>query len=252
MTDSHADKPGNPTDSTDVCAIFGQIAPRYDLTNRILSLGIDRAWRKRAVREMRPLSGRRILDMCCGTGDLAFAFASEGAQVVACDLSPRMIEMARAKKRPLHAKHKQPPAAIEWRICDCTATDLQAQSFDVVSCAFGVRNMADLTAGINEMYRLLRPGGRACILEFSLPPNPLIRAAYLAHFRWIMPPLAGLIAGRTAPYRYLRDSVLHWHRNVDLPQLLCAAGFSDIHALPLTFGITTLHLAARPADTHSS
>ncbi|MBE0537211.1 MAG: bifunctional demethylmenaquinone methyltransferase/2-methoxy-6-polyprenyl-1,4-benzoquinol methylase UbiE [Phycisphaerae bacterium] len=226
--------------------IFGRIAPRYDLANHVLSLGIDFHWRKKAVRLMQPLAGRRVLDMCCGTGDLTLAFTRAGANVVGCDFSPDMVELAALKETRLRARGKLPDTPITWRIDDCTATGFDAQSFDIVSCAFGVRNMADHSAGVAEMHRLLRPGGTVCILEFSLPTNPIVRAAYLTYFRWIMPLVGGLITGRTAAYRYLRDSVRKWHENVDLAAELRSAGFENIQAAPLTLGITTLYRATRP------
>jgi len=247
MTTDASPNPRTPDNASKVRGVFGTIAPRYDLANHVLSLGVDFHWRRKAVRLMQPLAGRRVLDMCCGTGDLAFAFARGGAaEVVGCDFSPNMIELAAAKEHRFRSAGKLSKTRLEWRVCDCTATDLQSQSFDIVSCAFGVRNMADLAAGLAEMRRLLRPEGAVCILEFSLPPNPLVRAAYLTYFRWIMPFIGGLITGRTAAYRYLRDSVRQWDKNVDLTAQLQSAGFQNIRATPLTCAIATLQQATRP------
>ncbi len=248
MTPNRPPNTPEHADSSNVQSVFNAIASRYDLANHVLSFGVDFHWRKKAVSLMQPLADRRVLDVCCGTGDLTLAFARAGAaQVVGCDFSPQMIQRAKTKETRLRSKGKLPVGAkIDWRVCDCTATGLESQSCHVVSCAFGVRNMADLSAGLTEMHRLLRPGGRVCILEFSLPPKPLVRAAYLAYFRWLMPLLGGLITRRPAAYRYLHDSVRQWHRNTNLPAQLQNAGFRNVQAAPMTCGIATLHVADRP------
>jgi len=247
MTTDLSNSPPPLDHASRVRGVFGAIAPRYDLANHVLSLGVDFYWRRKAVRLMQPLAGRRVLDMCCGTGDFALAFACAGAaEVVGCDFSMEMIELAAAKERRLHKKGKLSGAQIGWRACDCTATDLESQSFDIVSCAFGVRNLTDLAAGLAEMHRLLRPGGQVCTLEFSLPANPVVRAAYLTYFRWVMPLAGGLITGRSAAYRYLHDSVRQWDKHVDLAAHLQNAGFQNVCATPFTCGITTLYRATRP------
>jgi len=232
--------------------VFGGIARRYDLANHLLSCGVDIWWRRVAVGMTSPQPGDRLLDMCCGTGDFAFAFAGAGVgRITGCDFSPEMIELAAIKEAGF--KHQRKHAAVEmnWLVCDCTATGLEAESFDIVSCAFGVRNLADLPAGLKEMHRLLRPGGRVCILEFSLPKNTVIRAIYLPYFRWIMPVLGGLISGDYGAYRYLAGSVRRWDRDVDLGEGLCKAGFRGVVARPLTFGIATVHTAHKPPAANS-
>jgi demethylmenaquinone methyltransferase/2-methoxy-6-polyprenyl-1,4-benzoquinol methylase len=128
---------------------------------------------------------------------------------------------------------------------DCTATDFEDGSFDIISCAFGVRNMANPQKGLREMHRLLRPGGRACILEFTLPKNLLIRALYMVYFRWILPLIGGVISGKLSAYRYLADSVCKWAEEVDLAGQLKEAGFDSVEVRPLSFGIAALYLAVR-------
>ena len=197
-----------------------------------------------------PGAGDRLLDMCCGTGDFAFAFARAGVgRITGCDFSPEMIELAGIKESKFKRRVKYADVDIEWQVCDCMATGLESESFDIVSCAFGVRNIADLSAGLKEMYRLLRRGGRVCVLEFSLPKNAVIRAVYLPYFRWILPVLGGLISGDYGAYRYLAESVRRWDRGVDLAAELHKAGFREIVVRPLTFGIATVYVGHKPPNT---
>ncbi|RKY08623.1 MAG: dimethylmenaquinone methyltransferase [Planctomycetota bacterium] len=230
-------------------AVFGGIARRYDLANHVLSCGVDFYWRRAAAAMAAPGAGDRVLDMCCGTGDFAFAFArarADTGRITGCDFSPEMIELAGIKESKFKRRRKYAAVAMDWRVCDCAATEFETESFDIVSCAFGVRNMADLSAGLEEMYRLLRPGGRVCILDFSLPKNAVIRAAYLPYFRWILPVLGGLISGDYSAYRYLAESVRRWDRQVDIAALLHKAGFREVVARPLTSGIATVHVGHKP------
>ena len=230
-------------------AVFGGIASRYDLANHVLSCGVDSCWRRTAVAMTAPGTGDRLLDMCCGTGDFAFAFARARAdigRITGCDFSSKMIELAGVKEGRFKRRRKYAAVEMDWQVCDCTATGLESESFDIVSCAFGVRNMADLSAGLKEMYRLLRPDGGGCILEFSLPRNVVIRAASLLYFRWILPVLGGLISGDYGAYRYLAESVRRWDRQVDMAALLHKAGFREVVARPLTFGIATVHVGHKP------
>ena len=229
-------------------AVFGGIASRYDLANHVLSCGVDFCWRRTAVAMTAPGTGDRLLDMCCGTGDFAFAFARAGiGRITGCDFSSEMIELAGTKESRFKRRRKQPAVDMDWQVCDCTATEFESESFDIVSCAFGVRNIADLSAGLKEMYRLLHPGGGVCILEFSLPKNAVIRAAYLPYFRWILPVLGGLISGDYGAYRYLAESVRRWDRQVNLAAELYKAGFREIVVRPLTFGIAAVHVGHKPS-----
>lgn len=147
------DKDSSGEFSGRVRSLFGKISGRYDLANHVLSLGVDLWWRRVLVRMSGVKAGESVLDMCCGTGDVAFAFAKylDGLGIVGCDFSEEMVELARSKKRG---------GDIEWKVADCCATDFGDAEFDVVSCAFGVRNFAELSKGLREMRRLLKNGGR--------------------------------------------------------------------------------------------
>lgn len=225
-------------------SFFGKISGRYDLANHVMSLGVDRWWRRVLVRMSGVRTGDSLLDMCCGTGDVAFAFAKycSDLRIVGCDFSEEMIELARKKKGG---------SDVEWCVADCCSTDFQAGQFDVVSCAFGVRNFADLQAGLREMNRVLKSDGRACILEFSLPPVRAIRWIYLLYFKWVLPIAGGIVSGDMKAYRYLSNSVLKWDRDVDLTGELIKAGFGKIVARRLSFGISTVYIASK-ADAENA
>ena len=225
-------------------SMFDLIASRYDLANHLLSFGVDRYWRRIAVEMSAVKDGERLLDMCCGTGDLSFTFAKQAAglsEITGADFSGDMLQIAQKKQQ----NRDFGDIEFDWLETDCTKTTIPAESFDIVSCGFGVRNMADLNAGLCEMRRLLADGGRACILEFSLPKAKLIRWAYLLYFSYILPILGGLIAGKFSAYKYLAGSVRKWDSEVNLSDELKRAGFSHVDSRRLTFGLVTCYLAAK-------
>lgn len=221
--------------------MFDAIASHYDCINRWLSLRQDVAWRKSLLIAL-PCSTRlRILDLATGTGEILLSLVSDKYAnnfVVGADISPVMLQAARAK---ISLENKG----------DCTALTLAAaeslcfgdNSFDLVTVAFGVRNFSDLDAGLAEMYRVLRPGGRILILEFSLPANRLIRSVYLAYFRRVLPFVAGLISRKPDAYHYLNRSVEEFPDSGEFCASLKAAGFQRIALQRLTFGIATLYIA---------
>jgi demethylmenaquinone methyltransferase/2-methoxy-6-polyprenyl-1,4-benzoquinol methylase len=245
--------PLDPADPDRIRTTFGSIARRYDLANHLLSLGIDRSWRRRAVKLTAPSPADTLLDMCCGTGDFAFAFARAGvASITGCDFSEEMIQLAQTKQQRFTRTNKTSNTHFQWKVADCSAADFADCSFDIISCAFGIRNMADLRKSLAEMHRLLKPSGRLCILEFTLPRNPIVRAVYLLYFKYILPLAGGLISGRFSAYRHLASSVCKWHANVDLPAQLQNAGFTDIRTTPLSLGIAAACTATRSASAHDS
>jgi demethylmenaquinone methyltransferase/2-methoxy-6-polyprenyl-1,4-benzoquinol methylase len=230
------------TKSEKVKNVFNSIAFRYDLANHLLSFGTDYRWRRIAVKMTNPAKDDHLLDMCCGTGDLSFSFAkAQTPKITGADFSPEMIELARQKQN----KRSFPQTEFNWTVADCTATGFDPESFDIISCAFGVRNLADLPKGLTEMHRLLTPAGRACILEFTLPKNPLVKFAYLLYFRYLLPLIGGLITGKLAAYKYLADSVQKWDSDIDLPTELKNAGFQQVTTKPLSFGIAAIYLAKK-------
>ena len=232
-----------------VRTMFGIIAGRYDLANHFLSLGLDIYWRKAAIRFIESGETKTIVDMCCGSGDFAFGFARYGAgveRIVGCDFSEEMIELAKSKEAKLSARGKLGAAKFKWQVADCGATGLDGDCFDLAACAFGLRNMTDLEGGLSEMYRVTKPGGEICVLEFSLPKMFLVRWVYLIYLRWFVPLLGGLLTGQFKAYGYLAKTIRWWDGEVDLPEKLTEAGFAQVRIRLLTFGTVTVYSALKP------
>ncbi len=240
LVDPHAraDKPDR------VRGMFASIAGSYDLNNRLHSFGIDQRWRKRAVKLAQVRAGEDVLDMACGTGDLTELFARTGARrVVGGDFTPQMLDIARQKQqRHTHA------AKIEYIEADAMALPFPDASFDVLSIAFGIRNVASPAKALEEFRRVLRPAGRLVVLEFDRPRNPLIRAANNLYTQRIMPWTATLIArDRSGAYRYLPRSVGMFMEREEMLGAIAGAGFSDVSAHALTFGVAVCYRGFVPA-----
>lgn len=227
---------------------FTDISESYDLANHVLSLGLDIHWRKVAAKIAARQQPSNILDLCCGTGDFAFSLArqTKAKNITGCDFSPKMIELAKQKQKNFNKNKKFPNTNFQWLIEDCSATTLPPDSFDLITCAFGIRNMANLPKALSEFNRLLKPSGTLCILEFSLPVNPLVRCLYLAYFKCIMPAAGGCISGNYKAYKYLKDSVIAWQKNINLTNSIDQAGFQNISQKKLTLGVATVYLAKKP------
>jgi demethylmenaquinone methyltransferase / 2-methoxy-6-polyprenyl-1,4-benzoquinol methylase len=208
-------------------SMFDRIAPFYDLMNRVMTMGLDGRWRRLTVEAaVRP--GDRVLDACCGTGDLALAAARAGGRVVGLDFSERMLERARRKS-----------GAIEWLRGDLLELPFEDGSFDAATVGFGVRNVADLERALAELRRILRPGGRVGILEITTPRGPL-RLFYALWFDRIVPLLGKLLRGGSA-YTYLPASVRRFPGPEELTALLEHAGFGGVSVRLLAGGIVALH-----------
>lgn len=224
-----------------MAAMFDKVAPRYDFLNRVLSLRRDVGWRRRAVEIARLDQGERALDVGVGTGDLAFALleaSAPSATVVGVDVSERMLTLVRARARS--SPHGD---RFEARAADAHSLPFTDASFDRVVAAFTVRNFGDLDAGLREMRRVLRPQGRAVILEFSHAPNRVVRAAYRLYVHGVVPRLAALLGGDAAAYRYLPRSMQVFPGAERLAERLRGAGFSDVRFERLTFGTVAIHVA---------
>lgn len=221
--------------------MFDKVAPRYDFLNRVLSLRRDVGWRRRAVELARLGPNEVALDVGVGTGDLAFdllAASPAPSRVVGIDVSGAMLDLARARAAasPLGPR-------FEARIADAQALAFDDASFDRVVAGFAVRNFGDLEAGLREMRRVLRPSGRAVILELSTPPNAAVRAVFGAYFHGVAPRLAAALGGDAGAYRYLPRSVARFPGAVRVAELLRAAGFSRVRFERLAFGIAAVHVA---------
>jgi demethylmenaquinone methyltransferase/2-methoxy-6-polyprenyl-1,4-benzoquinol methylase len=223
--------------------MFGRIAPRYDLANRVLSGGIDLYWRARLVSAVRRAHPRDILDLATGSGDVAFALRRGipgELRILGMDFSPPMLAQAEAKKSALAGA----APGIEFRPGDALDLPLPDADFDAVTIAFGLRNMADRARCLAEIRRVLRPDGRLFVLEFS-QPYPWFRPLYSIHLSHVIPRLAGLLTGDRGAYRYLGESIGAFPGRDALAQEIRAAGFTEVSAQALTMGIVALHVARR-------
>lgn len=223
--------------------MFAAIAPRYDLNNRIHSLGRDQAWRAEAVKMAKVKPNDIVLDVACGTGDLAIKFAQANpSRVIAVDFTLGMLSVAQMKKR-----QSLTPTQLNYYAGDALHLPIADRTIDVVSIAFGIRNVAQPVQAANEFHRVLRPGGRLIILEFSFPKPSLLRGLYNAYFRHVLPRTAALIArDRTGAYKYLPQSVHTFFDRSQLLGLLCESGFINTYHKPLTLGIAALYFATKP------
>ena len=219
--------------------MFDRIAHRYDLLNRLLSFGTDVRWRKTMNRRIPAGKNLCVLDLATGTADVLIAMERACPNVTAgigLDMSGGMLKYGQEKLIRLGLDQK-------YRLVrgDATALGLADAQFDAVTISFGIRNVLDVSQGLREMRRILKPGGRALILEFSLPANRPFRACYLFYFRNILPRLGALISGDSHAYTYLNKTVETFPYGEDFCKLMRDAGFEDVTATPLTFGIASLY-----------
>lgn len=241
-SDHELDDPHGAADKARrVRRMFAAIAPRYDLNNRLHSLGRDQAWRRAAVKMAKLRRGEHVLDVACGTGDLAMAFAASGAgSVVGADFTFDMLAIARRKTKSLSA------GAPHYHAGDALRLPIKDHAVDVVSIAFGIRNVVNPAVAISEFYRVLRPGGRLVILEFAMPANPLLRCLYNGYFQHVMPRTAALIArDRSGAYRYLPRSVSTFIGRSAILSMMQDAGLTDTATRSLSLGIATLYLGVK-------
>jgi demethylmenaquinone methyltransferase/2-methoxy-6-polyprenyl-1,4-benzoquinol methylase len=220
-----------------VRTLFATIADRYDFITVALSFGLDRRWKRRVIRLTQPDSRTRVLDLATGTGDIAFAAAARGAPVVGLDITYRMIELARGKVtaglRP------------RWTVGDMLALPFPPSSFDIVTTGYGLRNVPDLTVAIEEIRRVLAPGGQLVSLDFNRPSNGIVRAAYLAYLTVVGSTLGWLLHRDPDTYRYIPASIRQYPGAEGVARLLDAGGFVDIRIYPVLGGLMTIHHAIR-------
>ena len=221
--------------------MFSAIAPRYDLLNHLLSANIDKLWWRRTARSFAHVLARpgvHVLDSCCGTGDMALALRrkSPQAEIIGADFSHRMLVLA-SKKNPQ-------PHPINWIEADALQLPFPDQSFDLVTSAFGFRNLADYDAGLRETFRVLRSGGECGILEFS-EPEGMVGKIYDVYFKSVLPRIGRLISGDGAAYSYLPASVQRFPQPPEILSRMKAAGFADASWTPYTFGIAGLFRGKR-------
>jgi len=224
--------------------MFAAIAKRYDLLNHLLSGNIDRRWRRLVAERLRAVlveSDALALDVACGTGDLALVLASatRGARVMGTDFCRPMLEIAAEKAHTRDLK-------IPFIESDALNLPFGDSTFDAVSIAFGLRNLANVEAGLGELLRVLKPGGRVAVLEFSKPIVPVLSLLFQLYFTRVLPRVGGLVSGSRIAYQYLPDSVSRFPDQKRLAGLMRDVGFEEVEYQNLTFGIAALHSGTRP------
>ena len=229
MTRAHLDKRPD-----EVRAMFDDVARRYDLTNDVLSLGQDRRWRRDVLAAVDPRPGERILDLAAGTGTSSEPFRERGATVVPCDFSVGMLR--EGKRRLPH---------LPFTAGDGTRLPFGDDTFDAVTISFGLRNIVDADAGLREMARVTRPGGRLVVCEFSSPTLRPFRTVYLEYLMKALPSIARAVSSSPDAYVYLAESIRAWPDQSGLAARIAAAGWRDVEWRNLTGGIVALHRATR-------
>jgi ubiquinone/menaquinone biosynthesis methyltransferase len=216
-----------------VRALFSTIADRYDFITIALSFGLDRRWKKRLVGFASPAAGARALDLATGTGDIAFALAARGADVVGLDITHRMLVLARAKRKE------------KFVVGDMLALPFPPRSFDIVTTGYGLRNVPTLTIAVDEIHRVLRPGGQLVSLDFNRPTNPVVRAAFLAYLTLVGAALGWVLHRDPDTYRYIPASIRQYSDAFAIARLLEARGFARATYHPILGGLMTIHHAYR-------
>ncbi len=222
-------------------SLFDSISNKYDLLNRILSFGIDVLWRKRAIKLIVQLQPKQILDVCTGTGDFAIEAASiDNVKIIGVDISLNMLNIAKHKISKLKLDDK-----ITFRYGEAENLDYPSNSFDIVMCAFGVRNFSNLQKGLSEFHRILKDNGVALILEFSKTNNFLIKHLYTFYSNYIIPFVGRVISKNNFAYRYLPKTVSEFPCGYEFSSILEQFGFKNIKIYPQTFGIATIYTAEK-------
>ena len=222
--------------------MFDSIAPAYDFMNRAMTFGIDKLWRRRAVKMIAEHAPKRILDIATGTGDLAIRLAKslKPESVVGVDLSEQMLAIGKEK-----VKKEGLAGIVSLSPADCMHLPFENEIFDCVTVAYGVRNFEHLQQGYEEMHRVLRSGGVLCVIELSTPTSPLVKPFYKAYTKWIIPAVGRLVSKDVRAYSYLPESIAAVPQGENMLALMKNAGFSQCSFIPLTFGTCTIYVAVK-------
>jgi ubiquinone/menaquinone biosynthesis methyltransferase len=237
IADVHARSGAEARHGSAARGMFERIAPTYDALNRLMSAGIDRRWRARALEEVAGAPGGPRLDLCAGTMDLAASMARTcaGERVVAVDFSPAMLEAGRSKA-----------PSVEAVVADATSLPFERGTFGAVVCGFGMRNLSDPGLGAREVLRVLRPGGRFVTLELFRPSRPVTRAFHAAYAQIVLPAVGGLVSGDREAYAYLARSMAGFYTRAEYERELVRAGFASARGEDLTLGVASIVVAEAP------
>jgi len=217
-----------------VRTLFATIADRYDLITSILSYGQDARWKAKLVSLADVRRGERALDLAAGTGDIALAIAARGAKTIGLDITHRMLQLAASKS-----------SAARFITGDMTSLPFRSSSFDLITTGYGLRNVPDLDTAIDEIARVLRPGGRLLSLDFNRPENAIVRAAYLAYLTIVGSTLGWILHRDPDTYRYIPASIQRYAGARGVADVLASRGFDHVTVIPLLFGLMSLHIAER-------
>lgn len=228
-----------------VSNLFTRIAPRYDLINDLQSFGLHRRWKRRVVETARPAPGQRALDVCCGTGDLAFALAQRGAEVVGLDFNAAMLEVATQRLSKRTSSETIP--LIGFVRGDAQHLPFADGSFDIVTVGYGLRNLADWQTGLQEISRVTRAGGRLVILEFGKPGNPLWRSLYFAYLKLFVPCLGLAFCGSAAAYSYILESLKHYPAQNGVAAKMRELNLADVKIINFLGGVMSINYAVKEA-----
>jgi demethylmenaquinone methyltransferase / 2-methoxy-6-polyprenyl-1,4-benzoquinol methylase len=243
--------PGEPR-AAKVNDLFAAIARRYDLLNDLQSFGLHRRWKHRVVQLARVKRGDRALDVCCGTGDIAFALARLGAETTGLDFSQQMLEVAKRRSRKSEAGSQNEIPDSGFRIPNFICGDAQQipfpdSAFDVVTVGYGLRNLASWERGLDEMFRVARPGARLIVLDFGKPPNALWRRIYFTHLKLSVPLIGRLFCGNSQAYAYILESLKHYPAQLAVAGKMRELKLANVRVINLLGGAMAINFGEKPA-----
>ncbi len=225
--------------------LFAAIAPRYDLINDLQSFGLHRWWKCRLVKLAAPGAGVRALDLCCGTGDVAFALAGQGSETTGLDFSAPMLSVAR-RRSELSARRANSSPSPVFLQGDAQNIPFPDDSFGIVTVSYGLRNLTSWERGLSEMWRVARPGGRLLVLDFGKPDNALWRSLYFAYLRFFVPVFGKLFCGDSATHAYILESLQHYPAQHGVAAKMRELGCRDVRIIPLLGGVMTINYGVKP------
>ncbi len=221
--------------------LFAAIARRYDLLNDLQSFGLHRRWKQRVVELAAVRPGQRALDVCCGTGDIALALARGGTEVTGLDFSQAMLEIAETRRQKSEVGNPPPAPSPVFLQGDAQQLPFPDNSFDAVTIGYGLRNLSSCEAGLREMFRVARPGGRLVVLDFGKPPNRLWRAIYFTHLKISVPLMGWLFCGNADAYAYILESLKHYPAQQGVAEKMRELNLSNVHVINLLGGAMAIN-----------